>query len=402
MEKKISVIIPMYNASKHLNRSFVTVLNQTYKNLEIIVVNDGSIDDTKERVEEFQKKDSRIKLINEENAGVSHARNTGLKYISGDYVQFVDADDTLELNYFEYQVKLMEENDCDCAVCNNEHPFFYTTLTDRVYDMRKKSDFIEFYQHTYAPTLPWNKIYKREIIEGIEFDENLAFAEDEAHFCKCMLRIKKLVTNSKPMYHYYMVTKESNEEQDSTLNKSINEAAFWDNHTSIFYKTILCMPSKIETFEKGIINKLIPIDSIEDVLYQRVFDFTFYGYEAYVGFALPVDGLYKELMNNFTNTFFQKSLANQSQYGLKFKSMLDKDIPSLTKEFNEKLYSMYDQIHKIGNKNIIAYHAALMLFAKYYCLECNDLDNYNILNKCIKEYNEGKSETAKFVHSLIK
>lgn len=401
MEKKISIVIPMYNAKKHLNRSFVTVLNQTYKNLEIICVNDGSTDGTEEAVKEFIKKDSRIVLINQEKAGVSHARNNGLKHVTGEYVQFIDADDEIELDYFEFMTKILEESGSDCAVCNNDHPFFYTHLDDRVYDFTKKGDFIEFYQHTYAPTLPWNKIFKRSVIEGVEFDENLSFAEDEAFFCKCMLNIKKVVTTHKNLYHYYMATKENNGDQTSTLNQGINKAAFWDNNSSLFFKALECIPSRIETFEKGLLDKSLPINSITDVIYQRIFDFTFVLMDAYVGFGLPEEGLGIELLHNFSNTFFQSSCKVQEQYGLVFESFLDEEFEERVKKTNHALYLVNSLGQKRKNPKIINYFADLMIFAHYFVKECNDLESYNVLNQCIKEYKENKTDTAHLAHEVL-
>ncbi len=401
MQKKISVIIPMYNAKKHLNRSFVTILNQTYENLEIICVNDGSCDGTKEAIEEFQKQDDRIILLNLEKSGVSHARNVGLKHASGDYIQFVDADDELELNYFELQLDLLLTTNSDCVICNNVHPFFYTYFTDRIYDMTNKKDFFEFYQHTFAPTLPWSKLYKREVLEGISFDENLSFAEDEAFFCKCMLKIKRIATTSKVLYHYYMATKENNGDQTSTLNQGINAAAFWDNNSSLFYRALECIPSRIKSFEKGLKEKLIPINSITDVIYQRVFDFTFVLLDAYVGFGLPEEGLGKELLHNMQNTYFQESCFVQEQYGIVYEPFSGNGFEERVAKLNHALYQINSLGQKRRDKNVINYFADLMAFAFYFVKECNDLDSYNFLNKAIKEYKENKTETAKLAHEVL-
>ncbi len=401
MEKKISVVIPMYNAKKHLNRSFVTVLNQTYKNLEIICVNDGSTDGTKEAVEEFMAHDKRIILINQEKAGVSHARNNGLKHVTGEYVQFVDADDEIEPDYFEYMVKILEESNSDCAVCNNDHPFFYTHLDDRVYDLTKKQDFLEFYQHTYAPTLPWNKLCKASSLKGLEFDENLTFAEDEAFFCKCMLKVKRIVTTHRTLYHYYMATKENNGDQDSTLNQGLNKAAFWDNNSSLFYKALECVPSRIKTFEQGILTKSIPLDSITEVIYQRVFDYTFYLVEAYAGLGLPLIGIQTELYHNFSHTFFQSSCEIQEEFGLKFESFIDSKAKDRTFALAEALVKTCNLVHERKDKNIIVYYAQLMVFAHFFVKECIDIDSYNVLNMCIKEYNESKSATSKLAHEVL-
>src|SRR5699024_8688641 len=122
---KISVIVPVYNAEKYLHRCIKSILDQTYKNLEIILVDDGSIDTSGKICDYYDHKDERIKVIHKENGGQSSARNTGLTIASGDYVSFVDSDDWIVEDIYEYCINLIKTTNCDvvdfkCMFTNGE------------------------------------------------------------------------------------------------------------------------------------------------------------------------------------------------------------------------------------------------------------------------------------------
>lgn len=117
MNPKISIIVPIYNVEKYLQKCVDSILCQTYKNLEIILVNDGSPDNCPAICDEYAKKDKRIKVIHKQNGGVSSARNAGLDVATGKYVQFVDSDDWVEPEYSKTMINLIEENNCDLGIC---------------------------------------------------------------------------------------------------------------------------------------------------------------------------------------------------------------------------------------------------------------------------------------------
>ena len=112
----VSIILPVYNAQNHLARCIGSILNQTYKNIELIILNDGSKDHSLPVCEEFRAKDSRIVLVDKENSGVSDTRNLGLKLASGKYVQFVDSDDYIDPDFTEHLVTAAEQNNAGCSV----------------------------------------------------------------------------------------------------------------------------------------------------------------------------------------------------------------------------------------------------------------------------------------------
>ena len=122
-EKLVSVIIPAYNIEDYIGRCLDSVLSQTYKNLEIIVIDDGSSDRTGEILDDYEKKNHRMKVIHKENGGVSSARNIGIDRANGDYIGFVDGDDRVNPKLFETLVKLINEENADIAHCGYQMVF---------------------------------------------------------------------------------------------------------------------------------------------------------------------------------------------------------------------------------------------------------------------------------------
>ena len=114
----LSIIVPAYNIEKYLKRCLDSIINQSYKNFECIIVNDGSTDRTRTICDEYAKKDSRIIVIHQENGGLSVARNKAMKVVRGKYVSFVDGDDYIMKTYCETLINLLEDNDADVAKCD--------------------------------------------------------------------------------------------------------------------------------------------------------------------------------------------------------------------------------------------------------------------------------------------
>ena len=115
---KISVIVPVYKAEKFLSACIESILNQTYHDFEVILVDDGSPDSSGQICEEYAKKDSRIKVIHQKNAGVAASRNVGLDIAVGEYITFVDSDDYIQFQMYEKMLKCALDNDCDFVMCD--------------------------------------------------------------------------------------------------------------------------------------------------------------------------------------------------------------------------------------------------------------------------------------------
>lgn len=248
---KVSVIIPVYNVEKYLRRCLDSVVNQTYKNLEIILVNDGSPDDSKEICEEYAAKHDNIQLISQENQGNSGARNTALKYITGEYVMFVDSDDWIELDAIEYCVESMKENNVDIVVTQMVRKKSYipakenTNILEKILTQEQYakqffkigSNKIEYYI--------WSKLYKREVVNNITFPTGLSIGEDALMTFRYIINSRKIFYSTKVTYNYFynddsLTSKFSG--KDFNLEKIwdlvIEDAVNYGNEEYIYYAKI--------------------------------------------------------------------------------------------------------------------------------------------------------------------
>ena len=133
MKKIVSIIVPVYNVEKFIFKTVNSILNQDYKNIEIILVDDGSPDNSARIIDELAKKDNRIVCVHKENGGVSSARNAGLKIATGEYVTFIDGDDWVEPNYVSYLLNLVEKNKCEIGMNKNNYSDDNMNSSDREY-----------------------------------------------------------------------------------------------------------------------------------------------------------------------------------------------------------------------------------------------------------------------------
>lgn len=180
MDPQISIIIPIYNAEKYIKRCVSSVIDQSYNKLEILLVDDGSTDNSLNICEAFAAKDSRIKVISQNNGGVSKARNTGLRLAKGEYVMFLDSDDYMLPYMCKTMSDVLHSKQADCVICGIQEPegglwcpqrnIDYSTLADF------KKDFI-YQLNTELLSPCWNKIFKRQLITNL-FNEEISFGED--------------------------------------------------------------------------------------------------------------------------------------------------------------------------------------------------------------------------------
>ncbi|MCM1286172.1 MAG: glycosyltransferase [Acetobacter sp.] len=226
---KISVIIPVYNAENYLTSSINSIINQSYKNLEIILVDDGSTDKSPIICDRFAEKDKRVKVIHKENGGASSARNTGLDNASGDYIAFIDADDYIDLDMYEIMLNQIIDNDADAARCGVVRESDDGTTEEwgtgnhdiQLIDNKKLLEDVGEAVGI-LPVSPCNKLFKRSVIGDIRFDTRFKFAEDTLFNFMVAKNINKMVYNDIDRYHYIF-------NEDSMTNKGINENNF-DEH----------------------------------------------------------------------------------------------------------------------------------------------------------------------------
>ncbi len=201
---KISIIIPVYNVSEYLPTCLDSVINQTYKNLEIICVNDGSPDNSAAILFEYAKKDSRIKVINQENRGLSGARNTGFEQATGEYVYFLDSDDYIHPQMLERLAKALEKENADFACC--KYKKIWKTepiekLQDKAYQVIENPAAEFFAPKGVISVNVWSKLYRRDMIADLRFIVGLVYEDLPYNNC-FMLKAKKGVLVPEEMYYY--------------------------------------------------------------------------------------------------------------------------------------------------------------------------------------------------------
>lgn len=232
--EKISVIVPVYNVEKFLEKCVSSILKQTYSNLEIILVDDGSKDNSGMIADQLAKKDRRIKVIHKENGGLSSARNEGLKYATGDYIAFLDSDDCIIMDFYEYLYHMIQKYDVDIA--QGDFLRIPDDDIDRVNDILQeenakrrieekvltKEEALEVLYGTkegpyIQEVVVWNKLYRKSIFETIVFPIG-KLHEDEFTTHKILFRCRKIAISNRMIYGY-MQTKNSIMRKEIGLNR---------------------------------------------------------------------------------------------------------------------------------------------------------------------------------------
>ena len=204
MSPLISVIIPVYNPGKYLQPCLDSVVNQTYQNLEIILIDDGSTDGSAAVCDAYAAKDARIKCIHQENAGVSAARNRGLEHATGDYYSFPDSDDYLEPESYEYLLRLIGQHQCDAV--NFEYFANYTDyetthlLGDDHYGLADTKTAHRLVMS--GEPFCWNKLFSSHLVKGLQFRKDIFRGEDSLFAHQALDRAKTVWFDKRPLYHY--------------------------------------------------------------------------------------------------------------------------------------------------------------------------------------------------------
>lgn len=250
---KISIIVPIYNQSSTLKNCIESILNQEYQNIELILVDDGSLDDSFDICTEYAKKDIRVKVLKKENGGVSSARNLGLNLASGEFIQFVDADDFLEKDMCLKMMESRAEKDFDVIVCSyKKHDD--NKIKNKV-SINLECDILSQFKENFAFLFenalfnpPWNKLYKREKISSF-FDEKFSIGEDLLFNLEYFKNCKKIKVINNCLYNY--VNKSEN-----SLNKSYDESLL--NKQIYLYKSVkkFCEDNFQDTFLEGSIDRV--------------------------------------------------------------------------------------------------------------------------------------------------
>ena len=233
MNNLISVIVPIYKVEPYLRQCVDSIINQTYKNLEIILVDDGSPDGCPQICDDYAAKDTRVKVIHKENGGLSSARNAGLDIASGDYIAFVDSDDFLVETMYQDLLEVAESHDADVTACDafeivGENRVAYSKNNEEITVINKTED---FFLHIVDP-FPWirfevwNKLFKKKILSKIRFKEGQIY--EDMYFDRLVFSHSSVVVHlSKSLYCYRLNRKGST---NSTFKS--NRFCFFDEINS--------------------------------------------------------------------------------------------------------------------------------------------------------------------------
>lgn len=205
----VSVIVPVFRVEKYLHQCVDSILNQTYKDLEIILVDDGSDDNCGRIIDEYEKKDSRVQAFHKPNGGLSSARNYGIDRAHGEYLMFVDSDDYIEPDMVKTLVSNLQKSDTDISVCE------YNIVTENGAFIKKhnrKSGVCVYTAHEALCSMfyrdrigwnAWNKLYKKSLFDGIYYPEGV-ICEDMAITYQLYFRCQRVVYDRKALYNYRM------------------------------------------------------------------------------------------------------------------------------------------------------------------------------------------------------
>lgn len=225
---KISVIVPIYNSEEYLNQCIRSIVNQTYKNLEIILVNDGSTDNSLNICNEWKQKDNRIVVIDKPNGGVARARNLGLDKASGDFIGFVDHDDYIEKEMYETMMNNMIKHNADIVMCSSSGVYSDGTKTKSYTNYKSfeinKDELINrmlSYEKIFCSSV-WSKLYKREVVSSIRFETDITLGDDYYYNGIAYTNIEKFYYDEKSLYNYRV--------REGTISRNIEYNHFFDKY----------------------------------------------------------------------------------------------------------------------------------------------------------------------------
>jgi len=251
LSPKISVIVPVYKVEAYLARCVQSILNQTYKNLEILLIDDGSPDASGKICDEYAKMDNRIKVVHKNNGGVSDARNVGIEAATGDYLGFVDSDDYIHPEMYEILCTNLKNENADFSFC-----FFEKVYNEKTTLSESNGYKIEIFSSTEVLqqlftfssgniVVSWNKLFKKELFNGIMYPKGRRRGEDESIIYKLICKSERVLLVKKVLYYYYQREKSVMHEK-SLLNElcyaDVQEERitfFADNKMCFFYEKAL-------------------------------------------------------------------------------------------------------------------------------------------------------------------
>ena len=309
--KKISVIVPVYKVEKYLNRCVDSIIKQTYKNLEIILVDDGSPDRCPEICDEYAKQDNRVKVIHKKNGGLSEARNFGIDVATGEYIAFVDSDDYINEKMYDIFISELESNNSDIVIGNFKSFDDNSNIKNKNIETYKVENLtnLEALKNMCTGggtiyTVAWNKLYKKALFDEIRYPVG-KIHEDEFITYKLIYNSSKITYLDTELYYYYQRADSIMGSKMTPRNLSVLEA----------------LEERAEFFENNQLENLLDYN-------DRVLFFVLL--KLYNGFRFQRNNkIYKELRLKISKLY--KSIKNQKSLKLKnkIKYMLANYVPEI-------------------------------------------------------------------------
>lgn len=247
MSIKVSIIVPVYQVEKYLPECLDSILNQTYKNIEIIIVDDGSPDRCPLICDKYAEKDSRIRVIHQNNQGLSSARNTGIQYATGDYIAFIDSDDKIKDTFIEVLLSNLLGTKADVSCCNFiwSYPEYDKANKIKIMGTLSKNEIIKIYTTDCTPlflNVVWNKLYKRDLFYpygSLQFKKG-KLQEDNFFVCDLLDKIQNMVITNISLYYY---RQRPNSIMSNLSNKFIHDTI--DSYIYLYKKFSLTSKYKV-------------------------------------------------------------------------------------------------------------------------------------------------------------
>ena len=291
MEKnKISVIVPVYNSEKYLEKCVESIIHQTYKNLEIILIDDGSTDNSLAVCKKMEMKDRRIKVIAQDNSGVAVTRNRGLQEATGEYIGFVDSDDYIDEDMYEFLFQTMQETKTEYAICGIYHVYSNRTVKPREMIKqvisREEAVFMML-ESRHISVNPVNRLLARKLYDGIHFPDGM-ISEDAYVALDILEKTDRVALNLIPKYYYFH------------RNESI---------TTSFYKPLdQCVIKAYEKNQKIVLEKYPKLKKVAEF---RLCWAYFYVLDKMLLSATPVDKKEQKKIVHFLRKHTRQILQNQ-------------------------------------------------------------------------------------------
>lgn len=252
----VSVIIPVYNSGKYLERCLNSIINQSWKELDVILVDDGSEDNSGEICDIFSERDRRIKVIHKNNEGVASARNRGIEAAIGEYITFVDSDDWIDVSFIEAAVSILQQNP-DAGIFVGGMEWNYIEGGSRLigiigldYTFNREEAINELFRHTFFRWELCGKVYLKELFDHFKCPENISMAEDL--YCNWFIfnRVKQVCYSAKNRYHYFInedsATHKFTVFSETTLD--VYDSIFDSEYKLPYYARIMLMRNSIKFY----------------------------------------------------------------------------------------------------------------------------------------------------------